>query len=173
MTFSPKGIPDCLIQEGDLGASLSVFLTHCILNILSITHHSHPPNCWMATKGKEHNEVRNIRPFSTHPTPPSKLCWSLQALSVMTASVNPQYLFSFTPVLEHFLHCVYDLHRCLLHFLGGFKGQSWFSVIFVHVRVLGILRHISGKRMNDTEVGGGTTFISLHIIKFRKSAPWC
>lgn len=30
---------------------------------------------------------------------------------------EPTAPFSFTPLLEHFLHCVYDLHCCHLHFL--------------------------------------------------------
>lgn len=68
MPFSPKGIPDCLIQEGELGAYLSVLLTHCILTILSITHHSHPPNC-MPQKERNTMESEISDPFPLIPLP--------------------------------------------------------------------------------------------------------
>ena len=87
-------------------------------------------------------------PFLLNPLPLESLA-DLSRLKCGYCLSEPTVPFSFKPLLEHFSHCVWDLHDCLLHFMGGLKGQSWFPVIFVRVCVLGIQRHIHIWEVNE------------------------
>lgn len=83
---------------------------------------------------------------------------------MVTASVNPQYLFLQTSARARLTLCL-GLTRLPPPLYGrAQRAELVPSHLCTCVCVLGIQRPISGKRTNDTEVGGGGDFYPAYIL---------